>query len=74
MWKVIYIAPSLHVANRLKELLTAEGLLVTERALGGGTSGSGPIELLVPKSEAAEAHEILNRALCNQVMNARPRV
>ncbi len=73
MWKVIYIAPSLHVAKRLKELLTAEGLLVTERALGGGPSGSGPTELLVPKSEAAEAHEILSRALCSKVMGVRPR-
>lgn len=74
MWKVIYIAPSLHVAKRLKALLTAEGLLVSERALGGGAaSGSGPTELLVPKSEAAEAHEILNRAICSQVLSARPR-
>jgi hypothetical protein len=74
MWKVIYIAPSIHVAKRLKELLTAEGLLVTERALGGGeTVSHGPIELLVPKSEAAEAHEILNRMLCSKAMGVRPR-
>ncbi|HHW99588.1 MAG TPA: glutamate decarboxylase [Firmicutes bacterium] len=73
MWKVIYIAPSAHVAKRLKDLLTAEGLLVTERPLSSNNC-SGPTELLVPKSEAAEAHEILNRAICSQVMNVRPRV
>lgn len=74
MWKVIYIAPSSHVAKRLKELLTAEGLLVTERAISGSEAVShGPIELLVPKSEAEEAHEILNRMLCSQAMSGRPR-
>lgn len=73
MWKVIYIAPSLHVANRLKELLTAGGLLVTDRPLSKN-SENGPRELLVPQSEAAEAHEILNRALCSQAMKSRPRI
>lgn len=68
MWKVIYIAPNTQVAKRLKELLMAEGLLVMERPLSS-SSCNGPVELLVPKSEAAEAHELLNRALCSQAMN-----
>lgn len=62
MWKVIYIAPSMRVAKWLKEMLADEGLLVSERPMGGA-SGQGPVEILVPKSEAAEAHGILSSVL-----------
>ena len=72
MWRVIYIAPGSHMAGRVKKLLAAEGLLVSERALGGGKEG--PIEILVPKSEAEEAHEILHRALCDRLLNVRSRL
>ena len=59
MWKVIYIAPNSKTAERIRELLTAAGLLVTLRPLGS----NGSAELLVPRSEAAEALEILNQLL-----------
>lgn len=72
MWKVIYIAPSQHVAKQFIELLTAEGMLVTVRALGGGEVRShGPVEIMVPQSEASEAHEILTGVICDQAMRSR---
>lgn len=44
----------------LKEMLTKEGLLVMLRSVGVPQLGdSGAVEILVPKGEAEEAHEIL---------------
>lgn len=64
MWTVIYIASSRQLAERLKNALTEEGLLVQLRATGSTPMGdSGSFELLVPESEAEEAHEIISGAL-----------
>lgn len=64
MWTVIYIAPSKQTAEELRDALSREGLLVSLRATGLSTSGSSShFELLVPKGEAREAHEVLNQAL-----------
>lgn len=64
MWTVIYIAPSKQAAEELRDALTREGLLVSLRATGLSTNaGSAHFELLVPKGEAREAHEVLNQAL-----------
>lgn len=64
MWTVIYIAPSKQVAEDLRDALSREGLLVSLRATGLSTNGGGShFELLVPKGEAREAHELLNAAL-----------
>ncbi len=61
MWTVVYIAPSKTVAERLKTVLTEEGLLVSLRTVGlphGGDGGS--YEILVAESEVDEALEIIN--------------
>ncbi|MGE5591109.1 MAG: glutamate decarboxylase [Bacillota bacterium] len=60
MWTVIYIAPNQRVADSLKEVLSREGLLVQLRT-GAVQSGeeAGHVEVLVPESEAEEAHEVL---------------
>lgn len=64
MWTVIYIAPSKQVAEDLRDALSRDGLLVSLRATGLSTNGGGShFELLVPKGEAREAHELLNAAL-----------
>lgn len=64
MWTVIYVAPSKESAEELQDALTREGLLVSLRATGLSTNGGGShFELLVPKGEAREAHEVLNQAL-----------
>lgn len=60
MWKVVYVAPSQRVATRLKDELVQNGLLVALRAVGE----EGPVEMLVPPSEAVEAIEIINKTLC----------
>ncbi|MDP3487024.1 MAG: glutamate decarboxylase [Bacillota bacterium] len=60
MWKVVYVAPSQKVATRLKEELVQNGLIVSLRAVGE----EGPVEMLVPPSEAIEAIEIINKTLC----------
>mgnify|MGYP001028129756 FL=1 len=60
MWTVIYIAPNKPTAEMMKELLGNEGLLVTLRVLGVPHMGdSANVEVLVPESEAEEAHELI---------------
>jgi hypothetical protein len=63
VWQVIYIAPSRQVAEQLKEALSQEGVLVSLRTAGVSTGENAQVELLVPKGEAREAHELLNQAL-----------
>ncbi|MEW6623844.1 MAG: glutamate decarboxylase [Bacillota bacterium] len=64
MWTVVYIAPNKQRAEKLKEALTREGLLVNLRGLGNDPDNmSRAVELLVPESEAEEAHEIINNIL-----------
>jgi len=60
MWTVIYIAPSKEIAERYKKILLEEGMLVQLRPLGSSHLGEhASVEILVPESEAEEAHEIL---------------
>lgn len=66
MWTVVYIASSRQLAENLKATLTAEGILVKLRAAGSPKAGdAGAHEILVPESEAEEAHEIISEALSN---------
>lgn len=60
MWTVVYISSNKIIAEQIKELLTAEGLLVMIRPLGVPHLGdSSAFEVLVPELEAKEANEIL---------------
>ncbi|PKM90663.1 MAG: glutamate decarboxylase [Firmicutes bacterium HGW-Firmicutes-12] len=61
MWTVVYISSNGILAEQLKSVLVEEGLLVMLRPVGIPFLGeAGPVELLVPESEAEEAHEIIN--------------
>lgn len=74
MFMVIYIAPNLKVADHILLCLSEEGLMATKRALQGASDeGNGPVEIMVPQSEAAEAHEILSHLLCSQASRPKPR-
>ncbi|MGI6344494.1 MAG: glutamate decarboxylase [Bacillota bacterium] len=66
MWKVIYIAPNRKVAEKIEARLSQEGLMVRGRPVqsAAGQQSSGPVEISVPKSEAAEALEFLSEFLC----------
>lgn len=60
MWTVVYIAPNKAMAENYKSVLSAEGLLVQLRSIGSPNHGdAGSVEILVPESEAEEAHEII---------------
>lgn len=60
MWTVVYIASNRVLAELHKGVLEGEGLLVMLRPVGAPHLGdSGAVEILVPESEAEEAHEIL---------------
>ncbi len=59
MWTVVYIAPSVAVAEKVKEILTTEGLLVTLKTVEMNEDGRGSVEVRVPEGEAEEAHEVL---------------
>jgi len=60
MWTVVYIASNRSTGEMIKELLENEGLLVMLRAIGVPHMGdSANVEVLVPESEAEEAHELI---------------
>lgn len=59
MWTVVYIAGNRVQAEMLKNILQEEGLLATIRPVGISQIGDGMFEVLVPESEAEEAHSIL---------------
>ncbi|MFZ3373775.1 MAG: glutamate decarboxylase [Desulfitobacteriaceae bacterium] len=60
MWTVIYIAPNKAIAEKYKQFLTNEGMLVQLRTIGSVNLGEhASVEILVPESEAEEAHEII---------------
>lgn len=60
MWTVVYIVSNRVHAESIKEKLVSEGLLVTLRGTGvSRPENDGTVEILVPESEAEEAHEIL---------------
>lgn len=64
MWTVIYIGPNRSEAERIREILTREGLLCKPRLADLTTVGdTGYIEILVPEAEAEEALEILQGVL-----------
>ena len=60
MWTVIYIAPNKVIAEKYKKALMDEGMLVQLRPIGSAHLGEhASVEILVPESEAEEAHEIV---------------
>jgi hypothetical protein len=60
---VVYMAQNMTDAEMIKEILSAEGLLVMLRQAGIPQFGAGgAFEVLVPESEAESAQEILNGA------------
>ncbi|MDR3289654.1 MAG: glutamate decarboxylase [Peptococcaceae bacterium] len=60
MWTVIYIAQNNNVAKRYQDLLVQEGVLVQLRLVGSAhATANTSVEILVPESEAEEAHEII---------------
>ncbi|OAT85451.1 glutamate decarboxylase [Desulfotomaculum copahuensis] len=61
MWAVVYIAPNRKEAERMKKVLSDEGLLVKLRELGQSIAGHNcSVEVLVPESEVDEALDIIN--------------
>ena len=60
MWKVIYIAPTLEHAEKLKKLLADNGFLCQLKQVGARkNSRLVPVEISVPVSEAEEAYGVL---------------
>lgn len=59
MWTVVYIARNKTHAEKLKNILTEEGILAQIRAVGLSNAGEGLHEILVPESEAEEAHGVI---------------
>jgi len=64
LWTVLYVAPNQTVANRIKDFMETEGILVRLRPIGIRTVGSYTnYEVLVTEAEIDEAQEVLNQAL-----------
>ncbi|MDA8336666.1 MAG: glutamate decarboxylase [Peptococcaceae bacterium] len=60
MWTVVYLAPNCREAERVKNLLTAEGFVVQTKKICVGNDGNGPVGIMVPESEAGEALEVIH--------------
>lgn len=63
MWTVIYIAPTKIIAEKYQFALAEEGILVQLRSVGSQQNNNVSIEILVPESEAEEAHELLTNII-----------
>ncbi|MBX5466343.1 MAG: hypothetical protein K6U14_02445 [Firmicutes bacterium] len=63
MWTVVYIAPTMRLAERLKQILAAEGFMVNLRAVELDENGRGSVEVQVPEGEAEEANEVITQHL-----------
>jgi len=59
MWTVIYVAYDEDEARTIENRLVAEGFLVRIRSLG--KDNDSMFEILVPKAEADEAHDVINQ-------------
>ena len=60
MWKVIYIAPTAKIAERIKTKLSEEGFLVQVRPIN---LSKQQYEILVPEGELEDVQEVLNGIL-----------
>lgn len=60
MWKVIYIAPTFNMSEKIKERLNDEGFLVQVKAINHSKQ---QYEILVPEGELEEIQEVLNSFL-----------
>jgi len=64
LWTVLYIATSRSVAQRIKDYMEAEGILVRLNPLGIKVKeNNANFEVLVTEAELEEAQEVLNQAL-----------
>ncbi len=64
MWTILYIAPNQTVANKIKDFMEAEGILVRLRPIGLRSKESYTnYEIQVTEVELEEAQEVLNQAL-----------
>ena len=61
MWTVVFIAPTKAEAEKIREILSREGILVKLKLIGQPQQGANcSVEILVPEAEADEALEIIN--------------
>lgn len=60
MWKVIYIAPTEKIAERIKTRLSEEGFLVQVRPIN---LSKQQYEIVVPEGELEDVQEVLNSIL-----------
>lgn len=58
MWKVVYIAQNIEAADKIKEILAANGFLTQTKTMRS-KHGSGVYEISVPISEAEDAYEVI---------------
>lgn len=66
MWTVIYIAPTLRVADKICGRLSAEGFLVKQRQ---ASTTKQQFEILVPEGELDDVKELLNDILHSSLLS-----
>lgn len=72
MWRVVYIAHSRSLAETIQDMLAREGFLVTLRPAGIESGHGLAVEVLVPQSEAEEAHQAIHDLLLTRLNNLPP--
>jgi hypothetical protein len=61
MWAVIYMGHSKMDADKIRNILEHEGLLVKVKRIG--RNDNMVYEILVPKEEVEDAHEVLSEVV-----------
>jgi hypothetical protein len=59
MWAVVYLAHGKEEAEKIKNALSEQGILVKVKGVAKDKNGNGLFEILVPQSEADDAMMIL---------------
>jgi len=62
MWTVVYMAPDRETADKVREFLEREGILVKVRPVQKCSCYDGDYEILVPESELEEVRGCLYQA------------
>ena len=64
MWKVIYIAKDISLAQNLEKILKEKGIVTILNQLEVGKDElNGNVEILVPKCETQEAVDLISQTL-----------
>lgn len=63
MWTVVYLAQSEEEAEKIKNAMVDQGVLVKTRSVCRSKSGQAMYEILVPQAEVEDAYNVLTSVI-----------